>query len=414
MESSAELHTTEALVAEMKELRFRLQEAEQAIEAIRSGNVDALILPADGQPLVYTLEGAETPYRSFVEHMLEGAVAMSLDGTILYCNRRFAEIVGVPMQKLVGKPFPDLAENPEIAAALLNEAQWGSSRGELMLSKPGNCWVHTFAALQRILDGNTELCMVVTEITDIVAARLLVSELEVRVDERTAALVAKNQELEGFTYSVSHDMRTPLRAIVGNANIVLKEEGDRISESGKDQLRRLAKAAIKMAQLVDDLLQYARLGVQELKLQPTNLGDLARQVAAELNADRGGCNLNITLNEDQAVNCDSRILGMALNSLFENACKYIRPGQSPEVELGSEERSGEKVYFVRDHGIGFDMAYVHKLFVPFERLHRDSEYPGTGIGLANVRRAIERHRGRVWAEGEVGVGATFYFVLPGS
>jgi len=411
MSSHSESQTVEALARENEELRLRLQEAEQAIEAIRSGGVDALIVPNEGEEQIYTLEGAETPYRSFVEHMLEGAVSMSLDGTLLYCNRRFAEIVGLPLEKILGRKFEEFATHPDLVTALLSEAQWGSSRGELTLHKLGNCGVPVFAALQRLAGETAELCMVVTDLTDIVAARLLVGELELRVDERTAALVAKNQELEGFTYSVSHDMRTPLRGIVGNANIVLEEEGERISDTGKEQLRRLANAAIKMAQLVDDLLQYARLGVRELKTEPINLMSLAQQVAKEVASNRGDCELTVSIPEDCTVTCDPRILGMALHNLFDNACKYRKRGNPMRMELGVQERFGESVYFVRDEGIGFDMTYVHKLFVPFERLHRDSDYLGTGIGLANVRRAIERHGGVVWAEGEPGVGATFYFTL---
>jgi signal transduction histidine kinase len=411
MAIDTELRSSEELYAENQDLRLRLQEAEQAIEAIRSGGVDALVVSGDEEQ-IFTLEGAETPYRSFVEHMQEGAVSMSLDGTILYCNQRFAEIVGVPMERIVGCSFASFAANEAMVEPLLAEAHYGSSRGELILFKPGNCGVPAFAALKRITGEASDLCMVVTDLTDIVAARLLVGELEGRVDERTAALVAKNQELEGFTYSVSHDMRTPLRAIVGNANIVLEEEGGQLSETGKQGLQRLATAAIKMAQLVDDLLQYARMGVRELTFEKTELRQLAENVAVSVSSERQPFQLNFSTEEEIWVDCDPRILGLALNNLFDNACKYCKAGEGPVIEIGCETQFGETAYYVRDQGIGFDMAYVHKLFVPFERLHRDADYPGTGIGLANVRRAIERHGGRIWAKGALNKGATFYFTLP--
>jgi signal transduction histidine kinase len=407
------LSNLEELHEEIRSLRIRLQESEQALQAICTGSVDALVVSGDANDKIFTLEGAETPYRSFVEHMQEGAVSMSLDGTILYCNQRFAEIVGIPLERVIGCNFADFAPARPMVESLLAEAHFGSSRGELILSKPGNCGVPAFAALKRLTGEATDLCMVVTDLTDIVAARLLVGELEGRVDERTAALVSKNQELEGFTYSVSHDMRTPLRAIVGNANIVLEEEGDRLSENGKAGLQRLSSAAIKMAQLVDDLLQYARMGVRELSLDRRELGELARTVGAQVADERGAYSLTISLQGEHWVDCDARILGLALHNLLDNACKYCKVGEAAKIELGLETQFGEDTYFVRDEGIGFDMAYVHKLFIPFERLHRDSEYPGTGIGLANVRRAIERHGGRIWAKGALGKGATFYFTLPG-
>jgi PAS domain-containing protein len=208
------------LEADNAELRIRLREAEKAVDAIRSGAIDALVLDGPEHQQVYTLKGAETPYRSFVEHMQEGAVSRSMDGTVMYCNRRFAEMVGLPLESVVGSSFKDIATSREAVSELLIHAQWGASRGELTLSKPGNCGVPVFASIQRLSGEGADLCMVVTELTDIVAARLLVGELEIRVDERTAALVATNLELQGFSYSVSHDMRTPLRAMVCNARMV--------------------------------------------------------------------------------------------------------------------------------------------------------------------------------------------------
>ncbi len=414
MGTELQSQSLQELHEEIRSLRIRLQESEQALSVICAGGVDALVVSGPIDDKIFTLEGAETPYRSFVEHMQEGAVSLSLDGTILYSNQRFAEIVGIPLERVVGCNFTDFTAVSSLVESLLADAQFGASRGEIMLSKPDNSEVPAFAAMKRITGEATDLCVVVTDLTDIVAARLLVGELEVRVDERTAALVSKNQELEGFTYSVSHDMRTPLRAIVSNANIVLEEEGDQLSETGKQGLQRLANAAVKMAQLVDDLLQYARMGVRQLSMERQELGDLARKVAREIADEHGNCDLTINLGGDRWIDCDARVLSLALHNLFDNACKYAKPGVLAKIELGMEIQFGQDTFFIRDDGIGFDMAYVSKLFVPFERLHRDVEYPGTGIGLANVRRAIERHGGQVWAKGVVSEGATFYFTLPHS
>ncbi|WP_084179187.1 sensor histidine kinase [Fimbriimonas ginsengisoli] len=402
----------ERLKAENAELRIRLGEAEQAINAIRLGAVDALVTGGPGEQQVYTLIGAETPYRSFVEHMQEGAVAMTMDGTILYCNRRFAEIVGWPLERVVGRTFQSLGTSESAVSALLAQAEWGASRGELRLSKLGSAGVPVFAAVQRLTGEGADLCMVVTELTEIVAARLLVGELEIRVDERTAALVATNLELQGFTYSVSHDMRTPLRAIVGNANMVFEDEGSNLSENGRRQLQSLATAAVKMAQLVDDLLQFARLGGSALVIERINLSQLIEKVSRDVQPLHSECELELTVAPDLWVDGDARFLGMALQNLLDNACKYRKAGMPARVEVGKEECGGKPVFFIRDEGIGFDMQYVPKLFVPFERLHRDSDYPGTGIGLANVKRAIERHGGIIWAEGELGVGSKFSFTLP--
>lgn len=403
--------TLDTLRAEILELKARLAEAEQTIDAIRDGEVDAFVF-GGGEAEVVARGDALKPYQAFVEQMQEGAVSLALDGTILYANRRFAEMMGRPLEKTIGNGFPDLCSSPEAARSLLKGAEWGSARGELTLLKTASPGIPVFVAIQRLgEEGGADLCMVVTDLTDIEAARMQASELERRVQERTHALVAKNQELEGFTYSVSHDMRAPLRAMVANAAIVLEEEGDRLSDEGAAGLSRLSEAALKMAKLVDDLLQFARIGVRELKRVPVNLSELGEVVIGEVMREYPEGEMLTTMPDNTIVEADPRILGMALHNLFENACKYKKEGQPAQIEFGMENRFGERVFYVRDQGIGFDMTYVHKLFVPFERLHRDAEYKGTGIGLANVKRAVERHNGLVWAEGELGKGATFYFTI---
>lgn len=236
-------------------------------------------------------------------------------------------------------------------------------------------------------------------------------ELEDTVRQRTEDLVFRNQELERFTYAVSHDMRTPLRAIVASASLVLEDEAEKVSPEGQARLQRLSMAAIRMSRLVDDLLEHARLGRAQISREPVRMAELARSVAGELPSELAGCDVSVQIGEELVAHCDPRLIGMALQNLFENACKYTLPGTSPVVCFGSERMDGERVFFVRDEGIGFDMAYAGKLYQPFERLHRE-EYAGTGIGLANVKRAVERHGGRVWAEsGGPGRGATFFFTL---
>lgn len=232
------------------------------------------------------------------------------------------------------------------------------------------------------------------------------TELEAQVTRRTEDLVSKNQELEGFTYSVSHDLRAPLRAMVANSVLLQEDEGPRVSEEGRERLERLGRAARRMAVLLDDLLGYARLGKREVQRETVDLSQLAAEVVREIDPLLGDVASSITVEPGMVAQCDPRLVGMALQNLFENACKYRSNDRPFQVEFGCSEG----VYFVRDNGMGFDMDYVGKLFQPFERLHRE-EYSGTGIGLANVRRVVERHGGCVWAEGAPGVGATFFFTL---
>lgn len=241
------------------------------------------------------------------------------------------------------------------------------------------------------------------------AIRSLNASLEERVQDRTRALQAKNEELEGFCYAISHDMRAPLRAIVANARLVLEEEGDRVGEIGRNKLERLAGAALRMSMLVDDLLQYARLGNQNLRVSEVDLSALAETTGAELRPEYPEAEFHIQ--PGLSAKGDAMLLSLVMNNLFDNACKYSRPASVPRVSFGAEVREEGTVYFVEDEGVGVDMRYVHNLFRPFERLHNEHEYPGTGIGLANVRRCIERHGGRVWIESEPGKGTKVLFTL---
>lgn len=234
--------------------------------------------------------------------------------------------------------------------------------------------------------------------------------LERRVEERTESLQAAIRELEGFTYSISHDMRAPLRSMVGNARMLLTDYGAEVPPEGRDHLERIAAAASKMAALVDDLLQFARLGNQEVRRQPVDISELAESIAESVYRDEE-CEARVKVEPDLHVTADRELLRMVLHNLFHNSCKYRARDRGAEVEFGALPRDGKTVFFVRDNGIGFDPKYAPKLFKPFERLHRDAAYPGTGIGLANVKRIIERHGGEVWAEGHLDQGSTFYFTL---
>jgi signal transduction histidine kinase len=242
--------------------------------------------------------------------------------------------------------------------------------------------------------------------------RLLNADLEHRVAERTKELEESNRELEAFSYSVSHDLRAPLRHIDGFVELLTKHAGPSLDEKGRRHLATISGAAQKMGALIDDLLAFSRVGRTEMRKTTVDLGALAAEVVRELGVDAKGRRVDWKLGALPIVKGDPAMLRLVLTNLFSNALKYSGPRETARIEVEAQSQNGEIVVVVRDNGVGFDPTYVHKLFGVFQRLHGPAEFEGTGIGLANVRRIVGRHGGRTWAEGAIDQGATFYFSLP--
>lgn len=239
------------------------------------------------------------------------------------------------------------------------------------------------------------------------------AELERRVQQRTAQLESANNELEAFSYSVSHDLRAPLRHIDGFTSMLESQAVDALDESGKRYLRTIAESARRMGMLIDDLLVFSRMGRIDMRKKTVDLEQLIQETIRSLEHDTQGRNIDWKYSKLPKVEGDPSLLRQVFANLLGNAVKYTRPRDPARIEIGcANETPDEMVVFVRDNGVGFDMQFAQKLFGVFQRLHRADEFEGTGIGLANVRRIILRHGGRTWAEGNLGEGATFYFSLP--
>ena len=231
--------------------------------------------------------------------------------------------------------------------------------------------------------------------------------------ERTAQLEATNKELEAFAYSVSHDLRAPLRHINGFVGMLKRNSAATLDDQSLHYLDTISGAADRMGTLIDDLLSFSRMGRAEMTRMPVDIGALVEDVIREMEPDIQGRTIDWRIGPLPVVSGDRALLRTVLVNLVSNALKFTRSRQPAEIEIGClREREGEITVYVRDNGVGFDMQYVGKLFGVFQRLHSTSDFDGTGIGLANVRRVISRHGGRAWAEGRVKGGATFYFSLP--
>ncbi|MDD5095424.1 MAG: PAS domain S-box protein [Dehalococcoidia bacterium] len=274
-------------------------------------------------------------------------------------------------------------------------------------------WIHENAALDFDEEGMfTGGFGTVQDITERKRAEEEVTRLNENLLLRADELEAANRELESFAYSVSHDLRAPLRSMEGFSLAVLEDYSEKLDDTGKDYLKRIQAASQLMGQLIDDMLRLSRVSRSEMKRQPMNLSEMANSIIAGLRETEPWRRVKVLIAPEMRVRGDRQLLQVALENLIQNSWKFTGKTPRAKIEVGITEHRGRKTYFVRDNGAGFDMAYVDKLFKPFQRLHSASEFPGTGIGLATVQRIISRHRGQVWAEAEMGKGATVYFTVP--
>jgi light-regulated signal transduction histidine kinase (bacteriophytochrome) len=271
-------------------------------------------------------------------------------------------------------------------------------------------WVRSTALTQRDAQGQPQRIFGTN--CDITPQKLA----EEHVLRTAAQLEASNRELEAFAYSVSHDLRAPLRAIDGFSRALVEDYGDQFNAEGRDYFDRIRHNVGRMSQLIDDLLRLSRVSRSAMAYAPVNLSALVQAQIDDLRCAEPDRAVAVTIAADVVVSADPTLMQVAIANLVQNAWKFTRHRSNGEIEFGTEFGSpglaSELVYYLRDNGAGFDMAYAGKLFGVFQRLHNTDEFPGTGIGLATVQRAIHRHGGRVWAKGAIDQGATFYFTLP--
>ena len=240
---------------------------------------------------------------------------------------------------------------------------------------------------------------------------VLNAELESRVAQRTRELEASNQELQAFSYSVSHDLRAPLRTIDGFSLALEEDFADLLNDEGRDYIRRVRSGVQRMGMLIDALLQLSRVTRSEVQRESVNLSQLATLIFEELRVNEPEREVRFVAQPDLLAEADPRLMRVAFENLIGNALKFTSKVAQAQIALGQTEREGQNVYFIRDNGAGFDMQYVDRLFTAFQRLHGDRDFKGSGIGLATVSRIIRRHSGEIWAQGEIGVGATFFFTI---
>jgi len=368
-------------------------------------------------------------YHARFQALFEGAPVgiyrASPAGQLLEVNPAMVEMLGYPgREALLEQSAADLHADPEEHARWQGlAAREGAVRDvEMRFRRRDGSLLWTQNRTRAIYDQGGRIAYYEGVLQDITerkqaeqAIRELAGELEERVRRRTEELAAANRELEAFSYSVSHDLRSPLRSLDGFSRILLEEHAAELSPKAQRYLQTIRRNAQHMGHLVDDLLAFSRLGRQPLRAEPVALAAVVREALWNLTPEREGRNVEIQVEELPVCLGDPALLRQALMNLLSNALKFTRGREKAEIHLGcasEKEDPNEAVVFVRDNGVGFDMRYADKLFGVFQRLHRADEYEGTGVGLAIVQRILHRHGGRVWAKAEKDRGATFFFSVP--
>lgn len=399
-------------------LRAQIEELRETLESIRRGGVDAVISGEPGAERIYTLSSADRPYRLIIEDMSEGAATVSDRGVVLYANRGLARMVGREDTNLAGSDAADLvveADGDALARLLaLHPGEHG--RAEVRLNAPDRPLATAISASCLDLEGMPVHCLVATDLTEQKEAE---HKLEERVRARTnelqvanARLTESNAELEAFSYSISHDLKAPLRAVHGFAQILVDEHADQLDAEGVRLLGVVIDSTVRMGELIEDILALAHLGRAELHPQRVDIEPIVRSVVEELRTRHPGREVAVDIvGPLPAVVGDESLLRQVWLNLIGNAFKFTSPVAHPQITIDSERQGALAVFRVADNGVGFDPHYEGKLFGVFQRLH-GAEFPGTGIGLAIVKRIVDRHGGWVAGEGRLGAGATFSVALP--
>ncbi|MBU1798594.1 MAG: PAS domain S-box protein [Bacteroidetes bacterium] len=366
---------------------------------------------------------SEIRFRTAFENSAVGMCLTGTDGQFLQVNAKMCQILGYYAPELLSLTFQQITHPDDISVSsdfiigLLKNQNESINFEKRYLKKNGDIILAEVSS-SLLSDKNNNQLYFITHLIDITERkrveeeiRNLNEELELRVIERTAQLEATNKELESFSYSISHDLRAPLRSIDGFSQAILEDYYDLLDTQGKNFLNRIRSSAQMMARLIDDMLKLSRVTRSSINFAKVNLSEIAESIKNELQVQDIDRKIQFIIAPNMIDIADPNLIRAAIYNILENAWKFTSKKNESKIEFGKIDSNGKSSYFISDNGAGFNMKYSNKLFSPFQRLHQQNEFAGTGIGLATVQRIIHRHYGKVWAEGNVDSGATFYFTL---
>ena len=416
----------EALETELAELRHQLEEANETIEAIRTGQIDALVVQSENGHQLYTLKSADQSYRVLIEKMSEGAVTLNEAGVILYSNSQYASMVSMPLSQVIGLPFDEFIapENKSGFSELFRECWDHDCKGEVMLLAGENRVPVQLSLTKLDLQDGVSLSIILTDLSSQKAAQLQLKQNVEQLAAINEALESSNHDLQQFASVASHDLQEPLRKIQVFSHL-LKEKQTELTPEANHYLEKIIDSSARMKTLIIDILNYSRLSARDAPNEKVDLNNLLKDLKDDF---------ELTINEKSA---ELHVMGMlpvievnkgqirqVFQNIISNGLKFSQPGLAPVITVEAK-RIREKSFdspddadvpycmiTINDNGIGFDEKYMDHIFALFERLHSKDKYEGTGIGLAIAKKIIDKHNGLITAKSREGRGASFMIILP--
>lgn len=417
--------TEEELQQEIEELRYQLSEANETIEAIRTGQIDALVVQGEKGHQLYTLKSADHSYRIFIEKMTEGAVTLNSQGLILYCNSQFALMVNGSLSEVIGQSFETFvaAENRPVYKELFAKCWEKDCKGEVLLMAGAGKIPVQLSLTTLALDEGVSLSIILTDLTEQKKAQQQLHDNNVELEKINRALEISNHDLQQFASIASHDLQEPLRKIQIFSHL-MQQRMDEFSPEAKTHLQKIINSSARMKTLIMDILNYSKLSAHDFKLECVDLNHIVAELKEDLELLIEEKRATISTSELPCIEVNKGQIRQVFQNIISNALKFAKEEVLPLIEI-SGKRIAEKSFAsplqpdgpycmisIKDNGIGFDQKYVGNIFSLFERLNAKDKYEGSGIGLSIAKKIVEKHNGLITAVGTEGSGAEFQLILP--
>jgi two-component system CheB/CheR fusion protein len=404
------------LLAEIDAMRWQLDEATDTIHAIRTGQIDALVVHSEDGPQLYSLKTADQTYRVFIEKMNEGALTLNEEGIILYCNSMFAQMVDMPLANVLGTPFADFVAEESAAdfQALFTRGWMGDAKEEMLIYGRDRLIPCQLSVTTLQLDEGVSLSVIVTDLSYQKETQAMLKANNEQLKAANAALERSNYDLLQFASVASHDLQEPLRKIMVFSGMLAKKIPPEAAAETATIIGKIATSSHRMKSMISDILAYSRLAQDSIAMEDVNLNEILAEIIDDFEILITEKQAIIEIGDLPTVTASRGQMRQVFQNLLSNAIKFSKPGIPPHIQVtcATDTAAATCTVSVKDNGIGFDQQYREKIFALFQRLNTKDQYDGSGIGLAIAKKIIDQHKGHIVASSEEGIGSTFRITLP--